>query len=74
MDPLGALTTIMVVSVINAELWKPLPFQDSRQLVVVEVRHAAELWLFECELARIFFRAVGAEGLVALKHQRDRVH
>lgn len=40
----------------------------------VEVRHAAELWLFECELARIFFRAVGAEGLVALKHQRDRVH
>jgi len=34
---LGCVTTVTVFSVVDAELWRPLPFPDARQLVATEL-------------------------------------
>lgn len=41
-------------------------FYDAIDSFPSEDRDAAELWLFECEVARVFFRAVGANGKMAI--------
>ena len=49
-------------------------FCEAIESFPAEYRDAAERWLFECDVARIFFRAVDAEGLSALRQLPDRMN
>src|SRR5262249_52692068 len=39
---LGCATTVTVFSVVDSELWRPLPFPDARQLVATELSRPGE--------------------------------
>jgi hypothetical protein len=45
-------------------------FYEAIESFPVDARDAAELWLYECEVARIFLDAV--EGLSSLRHRPRR--
>jgi hypothetical protein len=49
-------------------------FYEAIESFPAEYRDAAERWLFECEVAHIFFRAVDAAGLSALRRFPARMN
>jgi hypothetical protein len=49
-------------------------FYDAIESFPAEFRDTAERWLLECEVARIFFRAVEAEGLSAPRQLPRRIN